>query len=61
MAAPRKNYFDRYFDGLMKDPEFAQGYMKDRQKIDAFDKDMRKKLAAARESVKVAAKGSQNE
>lgn len=37
MATSGKTGFDKYFDARMKDPEFAEGYARERQAVDQVD------------------------
>lgn len=37
MAQSSKTGFDRYFDKRMKDPDFAEGYVREREAIDQVD------------------------
>lgn len=37
MAQSAKTGFDRYFDKRMKDPDFAEGYVRERDAIDEVD------------------------
>lgn len=47
MATSGKTGFDRYFDERMKDPSFAEGYVREREAVDQVDSIIRQ-LEAAR-------------